>query len=369
MKLAVLGPCYPFRGGIAHHTTRLVRELRREHEVLFVSYTRQYPELLFPGRSDREPTPPRDPVQVEYLLDSVNPATWWRTAAAMARFRPQIALFPWWVTFWAPQVVSVATAVKARAGAEIVLLCHNVHEHEPSFAKKLITRNVFRVADRFVVQSQQEADKLRGLLPRAAVTVAHHPIYQDVGGPRVDKAEARARLDIDGAKGPVLLFFGFVRPYKGLDLLLDAMTHLPAATLLVVGELWRDAAQVRAQIARLDLGGRVRLVDAYVPDPDVPLYFGAADVVVLPYRSASGSGVAQLALGSSRPMVVTDVGALAEVVGDGVAGRVVPPNDPAALAAAVGEVTDPANLSRFTRAAGERAGLFGWDQLARAVVG
>ena len=373
MRISLIGPTHPYRGGIAHHTTLLCQALREKHDVQFISYKRQYPALLFPGKSDKDPSADAIKVQgVNYLLDSVNPLSWIETARAATRFKPDMLVLPWWVAFWAPQYLVLTTWIRLFSSARIVFLCHNVMEHEPSFLKRLLTRLTLSRADRIVTQSRQESEKAKELLGADfPVTTGFHPTYallaEGAGNRTVDRARATKALNLTGK---VLLFFGFVRPYKGLDVLLEAMPAVLAAcdvTLMVVGEFWKDKELYLEQISRLEIGDHVRLVDEYVPNESLAWYFTAADIVVQPYRSASGSGVSQLAYGLSKPVVGTRVGGLSEVINDGENGKLVAPSDPAALASALIASLETETLNRLTANAQKTRDRFSWRELARLV--
>ncbi|RJX20473.1 MAG: glycosyltransferase [Desulforudis sp.] len=372
MRIALIGPTYPYRGGIAHHTTLLAREISRSHQLKFISFLRQYPKLLFPGKSDRDPSQkPLTYEGAEYLIDSLNPFTVLRAARAIARFRPELVVIPWWVTFWAPHDIALIHYVKQRTDAEVVILCHNVAEHESGLVKVLLTRSVLRSADRIVTQSKGESEKVRLLLGEKSpqVDTAFHPTYTDLEVDRVAKSQARNLL---GLSGSVLLFFGFVRPYKGLDVLLRALpailAHRPV-TLLVVGEFWEERSVYEELAESLGVRLSVQIHDRYVTNEEMVVYFSACDLVVQPYRSVTGSGVCQLAYGLGRPVVATDLGALREVVADGVNGRLVPPDDHEALARGVVESMEPATLELFTQNARATGEKFSWDRFVSLVCG
>lgn len=372
MRIALVGPTYPYRGGIAHHTTLLSEALRKDHDVLFVSFTRQYPKFLFPGKTDKDPSAAGlAPAEVEYLLDSVNPWTWATTAKRIARFRPDLLVLPWWVAFWTPQFLTLSVLVRLLCGAKTALLCHNVVEHEAGAWKKIATRIILSRADRIVTQSSLETERVRELVGRnAPVVTGFHPTYAPLGGAPMDRNEARASLGVE--KDKALLFFGFVRQYKGLDVLLEAMPDVLAehdVELLVVGEFWKDKASYLEQIEELGIAGHVRIVDDYVPNEKISGYFAAADLVVQPYRSATGSGISQLAFGLRRPVVATKVGNLEEVVEDGVSGRLVAPGDAKALANALNASLEDAALKELTKNAALVSERFSWERLAELLVG
>ncbi len=312
MKIALVGPVYPFRGGIAHYTTHLYHTLIEEqHELLLVSFRRQYPDWLFPGSSDQDPS--RRAMHISaarYWLDSMNPWTWWQTARRLREFAPDLLILQWWTTFWALIWVILARAVRMGRRARVVIICHNVVPHDAKRWERWISRWVLGQATGWIVQTEEERVRLVELLPGCTPQLAPHPINDMFVGDSIAQPEARARLQL-AADGPLLLFFGMVRAYKGLDDLLDAMPQvvaaLPAVRLVVAGDFWGHYLTYARRVAELGLGGVVTLHDQYIPNEDVPVYFAAADLVVAPYRRASGSAVIQTARGLSKPVVGTDV--------------------------------------------------------------
>jgi len=369
MKVVLIGPTYPYRGGISHYTTLLCRNLREQNEVKFISFKRQYPKILFPGKTDKDPS--SEPLKidnVDYLIDSLNPVTWMKTAKEIIKYRPDKIIFNWWVAFWTPQMLAIINRVKKKIDAEIVVVCHNVVEHESSKLKAVLTRLVLSKADRLITHSQAETDKCVKLLgENANVITAFHPTYTDLSSGRHNKAQAKEKL---GISGNCLLFFGFVRPYKGLDVLLDAVDLCADKnmTLMVVGEFWKDKQKYIEKISQYGIGPRVKIVDRYIPNEDIGLYFAAADIVAQPYISASGSGVCQTAYGFDRPVIATDVGSLSEVVQDGVNGRLVEPGNAVALAEAIDDSLKPENLGRFTEMAGKTKEKFSWAELVDVIL-
>lgn len=341
VKVTLLGPTFPFRGGIAHHTTLLYRAFAAEHTARLVSFKRQYPRRLFPGPTDRDASAAALQVpETEYRLDPLGPWTWEATARAITANAPDLLVVPWWVTYWAPSIGTVARRARRLAPAmRLAFLCHNVvpHEHAP-FARAL-TRWALAPGHAYVAHARPQAEALRALLPGAVVRVYPHPLYDMFAGAEgPSRAEARAALGLP-AEAPVALFFGFVRPYKGLDDLLAALARARAQgldlRLVVAGEFWDDVAQCRARAAELGVAEAAVITDRYIPNEEVPRYFAAADVVALPYREATQSGIAAMAYGFGRPVIATTAGGLGDAVVEGVTGLLVPPSDPAALAAAL----------------------------------
>lgn len=369
MKISLLGPTYPYRGGIAHYTTLLCRELRKEHEVQFLSFSRQYPKWLFPGRTDRDPSKNALLVEgVDYCLDSMNPLTWITTAGKITRFQPDLLILPWWVVFWLPQFMAIILLVKKRTVAEVVFICHNAIEHESSWWKLKATKGILSRGDRILTHSKEESHSLRDILGCAAkITTAFLPSYAPLCGafPRPDQAKEEL-----GLKGNVLLFFGFVRGYKGLDILMRAMPGVRKqvdVTLLVVGEFWKGKDNYMRLIGDLGISDFVHVIDAYIPNEEIGLYFSAADLVVQPYRSASGSAICQLAYAFGKPVIATNVGSLREVVIDGENGRIVPPDNVTALADAICTSLEPEVLKRLTDEAKLTAEKFSWHRLMRFI--
>jgi len=365
VKIVLIGPTYPFRGGISHYTTLLCQALRERHEVKFISFSRQYPAFLFPGDTDRDPS--AEPIRVapvDYLIDSLNPCTWFKAARAIVRYEPAMVVLPWWVAFWAPQFFIIVTLIKRRIGAEIVFICHNAEEHESNFLKKSITRVVLSWGDRLITHSSADTGKLKNLLGQDAdIITAFHPTYADLSRQRPGKDEARAIL---GISGTTLLFFGFVRAYKGLDVLLEALPMVlkkRRVTLVVAGEFWKDKQKYFAKIEENNLGSAVKVVDRYIPNEEIGSYFAATDLVVQPYRSASGSGITQLAYGFGKPVIATRVGSLGDVIHDGKNGRLVPPGDGAALGQAILDSLHEEVLPKMTAAAEQTGQLFSWTRL------
>lgn len=366
-RFAVIGPTYPYRGGIAHYTTLLAEELRRQHDVLLVSFSRQYPAWLFPGKSDKDPSERPLRTEAEYLLDGLNPLTWWRTLRRLWAWQPEIVVMQWWVPFWALAWAVLARGIKRLPGKpRLLFICHNVLPHEEGRLRAMLpglVRLALGPADGFVVHSQADGKILREVLPQAVYQVSPHPTYAPLGA--VTAADFPFVVPDDR---PLLLFAGFVRPYKGLDILLDALPMVLAkrpAHLLVAGEFWQGSTDYQAQIARLGIGDAVTLVDKYLPNEVLAACVDRADVVVLPYRSATQSGIIQLAFGLGTPVITTDVGGLAEVVRHEETGLVVPPEDANALAAAIDRFFAENMPETMEMAIGKENGRFAWDGLVR----
>jgi len=340
MQIAVVGPMHPYRGGIAHFTEMTVTGLTdRGHDVRPVSFSRQYPELLFPGETQFEPDSDAPPIVrgATRMLDSINPLSWIRTARALREADPDAVVFQYWMPFFAPAYGTIARLLR-RVGIPSYAVVHNALPHERHIGDTWLSRYFLRACDGHVVMSDAVADTLRGLRrPEAAVRQIEHPVYERFGAP-VPKGKARSALGLP-LEVPVLLFFGFLRTYKGLHVLLEALPQVleehPDLHLVVAGEPYDDVRRYHRLIREHDLGDRVLWHDHYIPSRQVPVYFSATDLVVQPYVSATQSGVAQIATHFETPMIVTDVGGLAETIPHENAGFVVPPANSSALARAI----------------------------------
>ena len=335
MHCIIVSAAYPLRGGIAHYSALLARTLREHHRVEIVTFKRQYPSLLFPGASQEESTPPLDESPAPQLIDSINPFNWLRVGNELRRRSPQLVIFNYWMPFFGPCFGTIASRVKRASSTRVLFLCHNVLPHESRPFDRAFTRYALSKGDFFIVQSDAVRRDLLTIIPGATYRTVPHPVYSLFGG-GLPKEEARRRLGVSARR--VVLFFGYVRRYKGLDVLLRAVARARREVdldLLVVGEFYDDESRYRRLVTELDLTANVRIVSAYVPNDQVALYFSAADVVVLPYLSATQSGIAQIAYNFDTPVIATQVGGLAEVVHDGQNGYVVPPGDPEALARAL----------------------------------
>ena len=370
MKCVLVGPTYPFRGGISHYTTLLCENLRSRHEVDFYTFTRQYPSFLFPGRTDRDPS--KLPLRADAipLIDPVNPLTWLRAARRIRDSQPDLLIMQWWVPYWAPPFATIAFLVRRSAEAKICFICHNVVPHERRVVDRVLARLTLSQGHSFIVHSQGDEAQLRDLLPQPYVVRTVHPVYdffrQD--GLQDQVSEAREALNLPDRK--VLLFFGFVRPYKGLEYLLEAMPKVLTeidAHLLVVGEFWAPESEYTRYIDDLGLSEHVTIVNRYIPNEEVAAFFSAADVVVLPYTEATQSGVAQIAYGLKKPVITTTVGGLGEVVKHGETGFLVPPADSEALANAIVRYFQEELSAQFAANIRDQLHCFSWASLVELI--
>lgn len=367
-RYCLVGPAYPYRGGISHYNTRLAGELARRAETLAINYSRLYPGFLFPGTTQLDESGRPLAVESRRLVDSINLLTWIRAGAAIVRWRPDAVIVQWWHPFFAPALFAICATARLRRGTRIVFVCHNVLPHERSGVDVLLARIAFSTAHAFVVQSEEDRRALARVRPGARVALRPMPLFDFFGTGTLSREAARAA--VGEGDGPLLLFFGLVRSYKGVRHLIEAMPlvreRVPAR-LLVVGEFYEDDRPYRALVERLGLGGCVRFVDRYVPNEEVERYFAAADLVVLPYLSATQSAVAPIAIALDRPVVVTSVGGLPEAVAEGRTGFVVPPGDARAIARAVVSFFEEGWAARMAPHFAEEKRRFSWEALVGAI--
>jgi glycosyltransferase involved in cell wall biosynthesis len=366
VRLAILGPIHPLRGGIALHTAEMGAAARaRGHDVRVLSYHRLYPRIFFPGRTqlDLDPQPAGvAALERAALLDSCAPWTWPRAAKWVARGAPDLVVAQRWHPFFAPALATVAARAR-RHGARIAWMVHNARPHEGAVAlwRPLLTLGI-APGDVCLTHAESELRALRELGVRSELRHTTHPAPATLAA-RADGAAVRRALGI-AADEVVFLFLGYVRAYKGVDVLLDALARLapdgPPWRAVIAGEWYVDRAAAERAVARPPLAGRVEIIDRYLPSAEVARQLAAATVVVLPYRAGTQSGVVPLAYAHGRGVVTTRVGGLAEAVREGESGLLVPPEDPASLAAALEQVrrgrrfADDAIAAALSRC--------GWDQ-------
>jgi glycosyltransferase involved in cell wall biosynthesis len=337
MNIVVIGLTYPFRGGISHYTTLLCKELMRHHEVKLLGLKRQYPEFLFPGKTQKDYSGKKIFADSENIIDSMNPFTWIKAAWRIGRLKPDMVLIQWWQPFFGPCFGTIALLCRLFSpGTRVVFLCHNVRPHEVSVVDRLLSWYGYLVGNAFIVHSEEDKENLLAAKPKAKVMKSPHPTYDVFTfDQKLDRDRVRAGMGLDG---PVILYFGYIRRYKGLKYLLQALPAVLAemkVTLLVVGEIYDDREELLGLIDELGIRERIVLVDEYVPNEEVGKFFVASDVVVLPYVTATQSGIIQVAYGFEKGVITTDVGGLPEVVEDGGTGLLVKSKDPLALANAV----------------------------------
>lgn len=340
MKIGVLGPFPPFRGGIATFDYHLWKHLGGVAEPVALNYRRLYPAVIFPGRTQLDESQQPFPVAAEPVFDPFRPWRWpagWRRLAA---HRLDALLVSWWTPLFAPSMTAFLGRWRRREPGRIVFICHNILPHEPMPLTVRLQKDVLRLGDQYVTHWRGDAERLADWFPGRRVLRLFHPLYDDFPpSAEPDRGVSQRRLGLPEDPGRVLLFFGLVRPYKGLDTLLQSVVQLLQGGgryhLVVAGEFYQDPSRFQPLLGELQARGHLTLHDRFIPNEQVATYFTAADAVVLPYRHATQSGVAPLAYACGRGVVASRAGGLDEVVREGESGVLVTPSDPTALAAGI----------------------------------
>ena len=326
MKIVILGPAYPYRGGLATIMHTMAREyMSRGHDVRIYTFTVQYPSLLFPGKTQYIDGPAPQDLHIERVMNTVNPINWVRLGLRLKREQPDMVVMKYWTPFMAPCFGTIARIARTNGVTKFVCQIDNVEPHEHHIVDKPFNKYYLRAIDGFVYMSEQVHGELKAYTSVPAL-FSPHPMFENFGE-RVAREEACDKLGLD-CNYDYTLFFGLIRDYKGLDMLLEAWAEwMPEnRKLLVAGEFYASKEKYYEIIERFGLQDRVVMHEGFVADDDVCYYFSASDCLVLPYRTATQSGVTQIAYNFSLPMLVTNVGGLPEIVPDGVVGVVCPPD-------------------------------------------
>jgi len=367
LKIILIGPSYPFRGGIANFNDSLYSALEKYHEPHIVSYALQYPSLFFPGKSQFE----GDPGQTSHaipLINSINPFSWKGVASTILEMEPDCVVVHYWMPFFAPALGTILRRLRKKGKIFVIGLLHNVEPHEGIPVGRMLNSYFLRSCDGFITMSSSVYNDLKATSVIRPVRKVSHPVY-NIFGDQVDRLIACRKLDLDPERKH-LLFFGMIRGYKGLDLLIRVManpklSHLNLK-LLVAGEFYEDKEKYTGLVDELGLNERIIFTDRFVPQEEVRLYFGAADLVVLPYISATQSGVTQIAYHFDKPMLVTDVGGLREMVAHRKVGYVCSKN-PEEIAASVADFFDNNMAPGFVENIKEEKEKFSWEALVAAI--
>lgn len=330
MKIVILGTAYPYRGGLAAFNERLAHEYQNQgHEVELYTFTLQYPNFLFPGKTQFSPDPAPKGLTIYRKINSCNPFNWLKVGREIARKRPDVVIFAYWMSFMAPCMGTIARRIRKNHHTKVIALVHNMIPHEPNILDKFLPAYFVKSMDGFMALSESVVNDIGRFDKRnCPKRFSPHPIY-DHYGELLPRENALQLLNLSPEQRYVL-FFGFIRAYKGLDLLLEAFADERFSTsnikLLVAGEFYGDPGPYLKQIKDLGIENRVVLCTDFIPDGEVNRYFSAADIVAQPYKTATQSGVTQIAFHFEKPMLVTNVGGLPEIVPDGKIGYVVEPN-------------------------------------------
>ena len=371
MNIIIVGTAHPYRGGLAAFNERLALQFQKEgHDVEMYTFTLQYPGFLFPGKTQFTNDPAPAGLTISRKINSCNPFNWIKVGNQIRKKKPDMVVFAYWMSFMAPCFGTIAKQIRKNHKTRCIGLIHNMIPHEPNVLDKYLPPYFVKQMDGFttlshaVIKDIDQFDK-----HNKPKSWAPHPIY-DHYGELIDKIEARKQLGLS-ADGKYVLFFGFIRDYKGLDLLIDAFGDLRlqdmGVRLLVAGEFYGDPQPYLNRIRSLDISDIVILHNDYIPDNKVNLYFRACDIVAQPYKTATQSGVTQVAFHFECPMLVTNVGGLPEIVPDGKIGYVVNP-DAQDIADALVRYYKENKEEEFTVGVREEKLKYGWDRMTAAVL-
>ena len=378
MKIILLGTTYPYRGGLATFNERLARQFQEEgHEVELWTFTLQYPSFLFPGKTQYSSEQPPANLAIRRVLNSCNPFNWLRVGRQIRKAAPDMLICCYWMAFFAPAYGLISRMARRNGKTKTIALVHNMMPHEPSILDKLFAPYFVASQDGFIALSEsvkEDIEKIESSLPCgegrggvSPVSVSPHPIY-DHYGERMSKPEACQALNIPADK-QYMLFFGLIRAYKGLDILLDAFAtikdQLPSLQLIIAGEFYEHEDKYRSQIVANKLSDRVILRNEFIPDADLRKYFGAADLIVQPYKSATQSGVTQVAFHFEKPMLVTNVGGLGEIVHDHQMGYACEPSADA-IAADLLDYFTKDRQADYTSYLKQEKTKYAWSNITRA---
>ncbi|MDR2972088.1 MAG: glycosyltransferase [Bacteroidales bacterium] len=370
-KIIILGTAYPYRGGIAAFNERMAQQFIKEGYIVEIyTFTLQYPNFLFPGKTQysNESTP--NALKIFRKINSVNPLNWLKTGKEIRKKNPDIVIIPYWMSFFAPCLGTLAKQIKKNKHTKIIGLVHNMIPHEPSLLDKLFPKYYVKNVDSFVSLSESVLTDINIFDKKnKPKTFSPHPIY-DHYGKLLPKNEAKKLLNLDENTN-YLLFFGFIRAYKGLDLLIEALAderikQLPIK-LLVAGEFYEDAQTYLEIIKRNNLDAKILLFNDFIPDSKVNLFFSACDLVAQPYKTATQSGVTQITYHFEKPMIVTNVGGLAEIVPHGKCGYVVQTN-PTAIADAICDFYDNNQESSFIENCKKEKEKYDWKKMTETLL-
>jgi len=370
MRIIALGPAYPYRGGIASFNDRLAQQfVNEDHDIEIINFSLQYPGFLFPGKTQYTDGPPPPGIKISSEINSINPFNWIATGLKIRKNRPDILMIRYWIPFMGPCLGTIARLAKSNNHTKVICIFDNVVPHEKRMGDKLLTKYFTGSIDGAIVMAGYVLDDLRKFRENIPAKLSPHPLYDNYG-PLTERNVAVSKLKLDPDYS-YLLFFGFIREYKGLDLLIKAYSDKRLRNrklkLLVAGEFYEDDKPYRDLIRSLDIESEIIFFDHFIKDSEVSLFFGAADLVIQPYKSATQSGVTQIAYYFDKPMLVTDVGGLKEIVPDGRCGYVVKPQ-PEKIAESIIDFYDNNRKSFFTEGVKLEKDRFSWDRMTASIM-
>ncbi len=367
-KIVIIGPVYPYKGGIAHYTALMYRALIAENDVTLVSYSMQYPKLLFRREQRDWENKTFKIAEAVYWINTANPISCMNAAKKINKLNPDMVIIQWWHPYFAPCYFIMMKFLKK--SIQKIFVCHNVFPHERFVMDRQLTKLVLGSGDAFIVHSELDKNDLLEIKPNAVLKKTFIPTYNAFKLNNISKGNAREMLDLPEDE-KVLLFFGFVREYKGLKWLIKAMPliikRLLNVKLLIVGDFGADKDVYLSLMEEIGITNAIGIYDGYIPDGEVEKYFAACDLVVCPYESATQSAIVQIAYGFEKSVIATNVGGLPEVVEDNRTGYVVESKDSAMLAERICEFYEKDKEKEFHKHIIEAAYKFSWDRMGEVV--
>ena len=366
MHIALISVAPPYRGGISKHSSILVENLKSKYNVDIINYTRQYPNFLFPGKT-------------QYIdlnhdfgdrnIDSINPINWINTGRKIAKKKYDLVIFRFWNPFFAPALGMIALQLKKKSPkSKLISLCDNIIPHENTFLGSFFTSYFLHKMHGHIVQSSIVEKELHDIVKEPIFEKCFHPLY-NCYLPKIDKKQARSILGLKDKH--IILFFGIIRAYKGLDTLLKAISILKNTMkdfhLIIVGECYENLDKYNEIIYKLGISEFITWYNEYIPDNDITKYFSAADIVTLPYRSASQSGIAQIAYNYDLPVIITNVGGLPEVVQEGKSGFIIEPENPKELSNILEKKLNKKQLETMSNYIKEYKNHFSWKKFIYSI--
>ncbi|MEN6457296.1 MAG: glycosyltransferase [Prolixibacteraceae bacterium] len=365
----IIGPAYPYRGGLAAYNERLAREFTAKgYHVEMETFTLQYPGILFPGKTQYADWKAPEGLSIRRTVNSVNPVNWIRVGNRIKKEKPDVVIFKFWIPFMAPCFGTIIRCIKRNRHTKVICIADNIIPHEKRPGDKQLTNYFMSVLDGIVAMSKSVYEDIlvfRRDIPRA---ICAHPLFDNFGE-KISRVEALLKLGLDPSF-QYMLFFGFIRDYKGLDLLLKAMAnptlHKMPVKLIVAGEFYTDPKPYFELIEKLGISSKIIMRDRFISDHEVNKYFCSADIVVQPYKDATQSGVTQIGYHFEKPMLVTNVGGLAEIIPDQKIGYVVRP-DEEDIARALIDFYQDKRQSEFEANVAEEKLKFSWNSMVGAI--
>ncbi|HEX2977038.1 MAG TPA: glycosyltransferase [Bacteroidales bacterium] len=370
MKILIAAPAWPYRGGIAEFSNRLATQFKAEgNTVRIETFSLQYPSFLFPGKTQYTDSPAPEGLEIKRSMNSVNPLNWIKLGLKIRREKPDILLLRFWLPFMGPCLGTISRIARGNKHTKVICIFDNVVPHEKRPGDRILTKYLVNSIDGAIVMAGSVGEDLKQFRTGIPVKMNPHPIF-DTYGPVVTRQAALEFLRLSG-EHRYILFFGFIRAYKGLDMLLEAMSYpivkKTGYRLIVAGEFYEDDAPYRELIRKNGLEENVILFDHFIRDNEVPYFFCSADLVVQPYKSATQSGVTQIAFRYEKPMLVTDVGGLREILPDRKCGYVVQP-DPNEISQAIADFFNNKKLEPFTECVRQEKGKFAWERMTESII-